>query len=93
LVEACGLQPLRGIKPVYLQGVNGLEKSEAYVINLSLPSKITFHELTVVLKDLGDVWCGFANPRGPNSRRRFSVKNVNPNTKWSFGITPGKGAQ
>jgi hypothetical protein len=32
-----------------------LEKSEAYVINLSLPSKITFRELTV-LKDPGDVW-------------------------------------
>ena len=33
-----------------------MEKSDAYVINLSLPSKITFHELTVVLKDPGDVW-------------------------------------
>jgi hypothetical protein len=70
-----------------------LEKSEAYVINLSLPSKITFHELSVVLKDPGDEWWGFANPRGPNSGRRFSVKNVNSNTEWSFGITPDKGAQ
>src|SRR3954453_23687692 len=46
VVDACGLRPMRAIRG-YLQGVDGLEKTEAYVINLSLPDNITFHELTV----------------------------------------------
>ena len=44
VVEACGL---KSIRPGLIQGVHGMQ-SEAYVINLSLPDKITFDELTIV---------------------------------------------
>ena len=63
------------------------------MINLSLPSKITFHELTVVLKDPGDVWWDLLIGMDVIAAGEFSVKKVNSNTEWSFGITPGKGAQ
>jgi hypothetical protein len=92
VVEACGLKPMRRIKSVFLQGVNGLEKSQAYVINLSLPSRITFQELTVVSKNPGDVWWDVLIGMDVIAAGEFSIKNVNSNTEWSFSITPGKGA-
>lgn len=93
VVQACGLKPMRRIKRVLLQGVNGLEQSEAFEINISLPSKITFHELPVILKDPGDVWWDVLIGMDIISRGYFSVKNVNSNTEWSFSITPNKGSK
>lgn len=89
VVEACGLKPLR--RQGFTQGVNGLEKSQAYEINLSLPSKITFHELTVVSKNPGDVWWDVLIGMDIISAGDFSVRKVNSNTEWSFSITPGQG--
>lgn len=56
VVEACGLKPIRAIKSVLIHGVNGLEKSEAYVVNIYLSDKIMIYELTVVSRNPGDVW-------------------------------------
>ena len=90
VVEACGLKPIKAIKSVLLQGVNGLEKSEAYQINLSLPDKITFFELTVVLKKPGDVWWDVIVGMDIISAGELSIKNVNSNTEWSFSYGPQK---
>ncbi|PTR16962.1 aspartyl protease [Nitrosospira sp. Nsp2] len=92
VVEALGLKPMKSIRG-YLQGVDGgVEKSEAYVINLSLPSKITFHELIVISKSPGDVWWDVLIGMDIISAGKFSVKNVNSNTEWSFSVTPQKGS-
>lgn len=42
VVEACGLKPIR---KGFIQGVNGMQKSEAYVVNLYLPDKIRYMNL------------------------------------------------
>jgi predicted aspartyl protease len=86
VVEACGLKPLRRIKRIFTQGVDGLEKSEAYEINLSLPRNITIHELTVVLKNPGKVWWDVLIGMDLISIGEFSVKNVNGKTEWSFSV-------
>jgi hypothetical protein len=84
VVEACGLKPLRRMKPAYLQGVNGFEKSEVYG-QPPLPSKITFHELTVVLKDPG-LWWDALIGMDVIAAGEFSVKNVNSNTEWVIPV-------
>lgn len=89
VVEACGLKPIR---PGLIQGVHGMQKSEAYVINLSLPDKITFHELTVVKANATGVWWDVLIGMDIISAGEFSVKNVNSKTEWSFSYTPNKGA-
>jgi predicted aspartyl protease len=86
VVEACGLKPIRSIKSVLLQGVNGLEKSEAYVVNIYLPDKITAREFTVLLKDPGDVWWDVIIGMDIISVGDFSIRNVNGKTEWSFSI-------
>jgi hypothetical protein len=88
VVEACGLKPLRRISPVFLHGVDGLEKSAAYEINLSLPDKVTFHELTVLSKNPGNVWWDVLIGMDIISMGEFTVKNVNSKTVWSFKYTP-----
>ncbi|SES71196.1 Aspartyl protease [Nitrosospira multiformis] len=88
VVEALGLKPIRRVRSVFTQGVNGLEKSEAYQINLSLPDKITFFELTVVLKKPGDVWWDVIVGMDIISAGELSIKNVNSNTEWSFSYVP-----
>lgn len=87
LVKACGLRPIRTIKPILMQGVDGFEKSEAYAINLSLPDRITFHELTVVSKDPGDVFWDVIVGMDVISTGDFSIRNVNGKTEWSFSIS------
>jgi hypothetical protein len=84
VVEACGLKPIR---KGFTQGVNGLETSEAYVINLSLPDKITIHELTVVSKNPGNVWWDVIVGMDIISTGELSIKNVNSKTEWSFSYT------
>lgn len=86
LADACGLKPIRAIRPVLIQGVDGLEKSAAYVVNIHLPDKITIRELTVVLKDPGDVWWDVIVGMDVLSVGNFSIKNVNGKTEWSFSI-------
>jgi predicted aspartyl protease len=86
VVEACGLKPLRRIKRIFTQGVDGLEKSDAYEINLSIPGKITIHELTVVSKNPGNVWWHVLIGMDLISQGEFSIKNVNGKTEWSFSI-------
>jgi predicted aspartyl protease len=90
VVEACGLKPIRAIKSVLIQGVDGFEKSEAYVINLSLPDKITFCDLTVVSKNPGNVWWDVLIGMDIISTGELSIKNVNSNTEWSFSYGPQK---
>jgi hypothetical protein len=81
------LQPLRRIGPILLQGIDGVEKSQAYEINLSLPSKITIHELTVVSKNPGDmVWWDVIIGMDVISQGDFSVMNRNGKTEWSFSV-------
>jgi hypothetical protein len=93
VIEACGLKPMRRIKAILLQGVDGYEPSEAYVINLSLPDKITYHELTVVSKNPGkDVWWNVIIGMDIISTGELIVKNVNSKTEWSFRYAPNKGA-
>jgi hypothetical protein len=93
VIEACGLKPMRLIKPVLLQGVDGYEPSEAYAINLSLPDHITYHELPVLLKNPGkDVWWDLIVGMDIISTGEFIVKNVNSKTEWSFRYAPSKGA-
>jgi hypothetical protein len=85
VVQACGLKPIRrGLT----QGVNGIEKSQHYVINLSLPDKITFCELTVVSKNPGNVWWDVLIGMDIISTGELSIKNVNSNTEWSFRFPP-----
>jgi hypothetical protein len=86
VVEALGLKPLRSIKSVLIHGVDGIEKSAAYEINLSLLSHITFHELTVVSKNPGDAWWDVLIGMDVISQGELSVKNVNSNTVWSFSM-------
>jgi len=87
VIEALGLQPLRRIGPILLQGIDGVEKSQAYEINLSLPSKITIHELTVVSKNPGDmVWWDVIVGMDVISQGDFSVMNRNGKTEWSFSV-------
>ncbi|SCY74818.1 gag-polyprotein putative aspartyl protease [Nitrosospira sp. Nl5] len=86
VVKACGLKPIRAIRSVFTQGVNGLEKSEAYVINLSLPSAITIHELTVVSKNPGDVWWDLLIGMDVISAGDFSITNRNGNTEFTFSV-------
>jgi predicted aspartyl protease len=89
VVEALGLKPLKSIKSVLIHGVDGIEKSAAYEINLSLLSHITFHELTVVSKNPGDAWWDVLIGMDVISQGELSVKNVNSSTVWSFGIPSG----
>lgn len=89
VVDACGLKPIRR---GYTHGVNGLGKSEAYVVNIYLPSLITIHELTVVRTNPGNVWWDVLIGMDVISAGEFSVKKVNSNTEWSFSIMPGKAA-
>lgn len=89
VVDACGLKPIRAIRPVLMQGVDGLEKSEAYVVNIYLPDKITAREFTVFLKNPGDVWWDVLIGMDIISAGDFSIKNVNGNTEWSFSIPSG----
>lgn len=86
VIEACGLKPLGRIKSVLLQGVEGIEKSAAYEINLSLPSHITIHELTVVSKNPGEVWWDVLIGMDVISIGDFRVTNKNGKTEWSFSI-------
>ncbi|SDZ82655.1 retropepsin-like aspartic protease [Nitrosospira multiformis] len=85
VVQACGLKPIR---KGFTQGVNGIGKSHAYVINLSLPDKITFYELTVVSTNPGNVWWDVLIGMDIISTGELSIKNVNSNTEWSFSYGP-----
>ena len=75
VVKACGLKPMRAIRPTLLSGVDGLEKSEGYVVNIHLPDKLTIRELTVVSKDPGDVWWDKTEPTliADPSRQKLSL--------------------
>jgi predicted aspartyl protease len=86
VVEACGLKPIRTIKPILIQGVDGYERSAAYVVNIYLPDKITAREFTVVLKNPGDVWWDVLIGLDIISAGHFSVRNVEGKTEWSFSI-------
>lgn len=90
VVEACGLKPLSLTKSILTQGVNGLENSEAYEINLSIPGKITIHELTVVLKNPGNAWWHVIIGMDLISQGEFSIKNVSGKTEWGFSIPAGQ---
>jgi len=84
---------MRRIRPILIQGVDGYEPSEAYVINLTLPDKITFHELPVVLKNPGkDVWWDVIIGMDIISTGELIVKNVNSKTEWSFRYPSSKGS-
>jgi len=83
VVDACGIKPIRN---GFTQSVNGMEKSQAYVVNLYLPDKIVIHELTVVRANPGNVWWDMLIGMDVISAGDFSVKNVNSNTEWSFSI-------
>ena len=83
VVEVCGLKPIRN---GFTQGVHGMEKSQAYVVNLYLPDKIVIHELTVIKTNPGDVWWDVIIGMDIISVGDFSVKNVNGKTEWSFSI-------
>lgn len=86
VVEALGLEPIKAIRPISTQGVNGLEKSQAYLVNIHLPGKITAREFTVFLKNPGDVWWDVLIGMNIISRGNFSVSNVNSTTEWTFSI-------
>lgn len=86
VVEALGLEPIRAIRPVSTQGVNGLEKSQAFLVNIHLPGKIIAREFTVFLKDPGDVWWDVIIGMDIISRGNFSVSNVNSTTEWTYSI-------
>jgi predicted aspartyl protease len=90
VIESCGLTPMRRIKSVLLQGVEGIEKSAAYEINLSLPSRITIHELTVVSKNPGEVWWDVLIGMDVISIGDFRVTNKNGKTEWSFSVAAGQ---
>jgi predicted aspartyl protease len=92
VVEALGLKPLRRIRQIFTRGVNGLDKSEAFLINLSLPDKVNFNQLTVFLKEPGDVWWDVLVGMDVISQGQFSIKNVNSNTEWSFSYALPEGA-
>jgi hypothetical protein len=87
VIEALGLQPMKRIGPIFLQGVDSVEKSAAYEINLSLPSRITIHELTVVSKDPGDMaWWNVIIGMDVITQGDFSITNKNGKTEWSFSV-------
>ncbi|SFN32510.1 Aspartyl protease [Nitrosospira briensis] len=92
VVEACGLKSIRAIKPILLQGVDGFERSAAYVINLSLPDKVTFHNFTVVSKNPGNVWWDVLIGMDIISTGEFSIRSVNGKTEWSFSYASRKAA-
>jgi hypothetical protein len=78
---------MKRIGPIFLQGVDSVEKSAAYEINLSLPSHITIHELTVVSKDPGDMaWWNVIIGMDVITQGDFSITNKNGKTEWSFSI-------
>lgn len=89
VVDACDLKPIR---KGFIQGVNGMQKSEAYVVNLYLPSMITVYEIAVVTGNPGDVWWDILIGLDVISQGEFSIKNVNGNTEWSFSIPIPEGA-
>lgn len=84
VVGALGLKPIR---QGFTQGVNGLGKSEAYVVNIYLPDKIALFEWTVICTDPGDVWWDVLIGMDVISIGDFSVSNVNGKTEWAFKIT------
>ena len=86
VVEALGLEPIRAIRPISTQGVNGLEKSQAFLVDIHLPGKITAREFTVFLKNPGDVWWDVIIGMDIISRGNFSVSNVNCRTEFSFSV-------
>lgn len=83
VVEACGLKP---IKSGYIQGVHGIQKTESYVINIYLPDKVTFFNLTVVRGSPPNGWWDVLIGMDIISAGNFSVKNVDSKTEWSFSI-------
>jgi gag-polyprotein putative aspartyl protease len=83
VVEACGLKPVRS---GFIQGVHGVQKSEAYVVNIYLPSKITFFELTVVKAKATGVWWDVLLGMDVISAGDFSITNVCSNTEFTFRV-------
>jgi predicted aspartyl protease len=88
VVEACGLKPIRN---TFTQGVNGLAKSEAYVVNIYLPDKIMIHELTVVRSRPGSVWWDVLIGMDIIAAGELSIKNVDSKTEWSFSMASFEG--
>lgn len=88
VVEALGLEPIKAVRPISIsmQGVNGLEKSQAYLVNIHLPGKIIAREFMVFLKDPGDAWWDVLIGMDIISRGNLTVSNVNSNTEWTFSI-------
>lgn len=83
VVEALGLKPIR---KGFTQGVNGMGKSQAYVINLYLPSRIVMHELTVISSNPGNVWWNVLIGMDVIGAGDFSVRNINSKTEFSFSV-------
>jgi hypothetical protein len=79
VVKALGLKPIR---KGFTQGVNGLGKSQAYVVNIYLPSQITIHELTVVSAHPGKIWWNVLLGMDIIGTGDFSITNRNGNTEF-----------
>ena len=81
LTDACGLKPIRS---GYTQGVHGVQKTEAYVVNLYLPDKLVFYELTVVKVKATDVWWDVLVGMDILTTGDFALTNKGGVTMFSF---------
>ena len=61
-------------------------KSQAYEINIYLPSEITIHELTVVSSNPGDVWWDVLLGMDIIGTGDFSITNRDGNTEFTFSV-------
>ena len=83
VVEACGLKPTR---TSFLQGVHGIEKTEAYSVDIYLPSAIMFHKVHVVKGNYCNGGWEVIIGMDLIAIGEFSVRNVGSNTEFSFSF-------
>jgi hypothetical protein len=69
-----------------LQGVHGVEKTECYLIDILLPSAITFNQVRVVKGNFCNGGWDVIIGMNIIGAREFSVTNVDSNTEFSFRV-------
>ncbi len=63
-----------------------MQKTEFYLVNIYLPDKVTFYNLTVFKGTPPDGWWDMLIGMDIISAGNFSVTNVNSKTEFSFSI-------
>lgn len=83
VVDACGLRPMR---TGYLRGMEGVQKTELYLVNIYLPGNMAFHELPAIKGNPPKGWWNVLIGMDIISSGDFSVTNRGSRTEFSFRV-------